>query len=133
MRCNHCPSSELRRLELRPIDVLLVLGAVRRLRCVYCGCRQWRSSVPRPLRWVACFILLVLLYLASPGPIDWIHLRGGMTVERYDRINYFIYSPIDEVLGRETREISWATDAYWEYRDWWRNRAITTNPLAVSE
>jgi hypothetical protein len=70
--------------------------------------------------WPVCLFFMVLLYLASLGPVTWLATNGAITVRTYDRMFQTVYFPVDWV--RNNSRFLWdhpVGRAYVNYVDWW--------------
>lgn len=127
-RCKHCPSSELRPARLRLADAVLLPLGIRRHRCEFCGERQWVWLLPRPLRWGLALLLVLLAYVASTGPVDWLYQNGGLSPRVYSLIDSRFYAPIDRFLGPSKARECAAAGAFQRYREAW----ATADDVVVS-
>lgn len=110
---------------MHPADLVLLPLGVRRLRCEFCHAPQRHWLLPRPVRWVFAALFVVASYVASVGPVDWLHQQGRMSDLTYERVNTFVYAPLNNRLSRSNCADCRVAAAFWKYRSWWTGHAAS--------
>jgi hypothetical protein len=117
-RCRYCPSHELSGVHFRPRDFALLCVGIRRRRCNFCGRPQWTWLLPRPLRWGIAIALVGMLYVATTGPVKWLHDNYRMSDVTYGRLHRWAYWPINRGIAASDPDSS-LRSAYLGYLEWW--------------
>lgn len=92
--------------------MLIVFGA--RLRCEYCGRRQFHWWLPRPVRWALAVFLVACAYVASAAAVGWAKKQNRHSIQESTRtrLKEWVYPPLITLVRKTSLDAKLTSNPY---------------------